>query len=76
MAPPTGQVQSPSTSTSRTPGDSSQRSTFSVSSAVADGTGPGVPGGSGTVSAVARSCSTKVAASAPGGMTPAAASRP
>ena len=41
MAPATGQVHSPSTSTSRTPADSSQRRIFSVSSAVAAGAGPG-----------------------------------
>ncbi len=39
-APATGQLHSPWTSTSRTPGASSQRSTFSVSSAVAAPTGP------------------------------------
>ena len=56
VAPPTGQVHSPSTSTSRTPGDSSQRRTRSDSSAVAAGTGPGPDA---TVSAAARRPSTK-----------------
>ena len=40
-APCTGQVHSPSRETIRTPGASSQRRTFSVSSAVAAGSGPG-----------------------------------
>ncbi len=40
MAPPTGQLHSPSTCTSRTPSDSSQRRIFSLSSAVAAGVIP------------------------------------
>ena len=55
------------------PGASSQRRIRSVSSAVAAGTGPGPPR---TVSPLATSSATYWWASAPGGITPAAASRP
>ena len=72
-APWVGQVHSPSTSMSRTPGDSSQRRRHSLSWAVAAGVGPTVGV---TVSAEARRASTKACASAPGGIVPAAARRP
>ena len=66
-------AQTPSSSTSRVPGTSSQRSTHSISSALAHGVGPG-PGR--TVSAVATRASTNGRGAAPRGTMPAATRRP
>src|SRR5262245_15991326 len=72
-APPSGQVQMPSMSNSRIPGDSSQRSTHSVSDADAAGVGPGPVM---TVSALATRLAANALPLSPGRSTPAAASRP